>query len=168
MDTEEIRTAASDRQRKQREAAELGPAGIAARQLAEAQATLAERQERQAAMKARNKVLPGVHPSYAVANNSAEIRRMTGRVADLQRRLDAMQAAASTPAAAPKVVLGVQVIENQEVNRLQLIFPAKPDADTIARLKGTGWRWSPSFGAWQRQLTNAARHAVVYVLQVAA
>ncbi len=158
----------AERRIKQRTAAELGPAGVAARELTEARTTLAERQARQEIMRAANKVTPGTYAHYQLANNSAEIRRMTGRVHDLQTRLDRMQAAAEAPAPVAKVIDGVQVVENLEVNRLQLIFPGKPDSDTIQRLKRTGWRWSPSFGAWQRQLTNAARHAVGYVLQQAA
>lgn len=158
----------AERRAKQRTAAELGPAGVAARELAEARERLKERQDWQEAMKQANRAIRGLHPHYQLANNSAEIRRLTGRVHDLQTRLDRMQAAAEAPAPVAKVIAGVQVVENLEVNRLQLIFPGKPDSETITRLKRTGWRWSSSFGAWQRQLTNAARHAVGYVLQVAA
>ena len=35
----------------------------------------------------------------------------------------------------------------------------KPDADTRAELKSSGFRWAPSVGAWQRQLTDNAIRA---------
>jgi len=55
--------------------------------------------------------------------------------------------------------------ENVEANRLQLLFPGKPDEETRKRLKRHGFRWAPSEGAWQRQLTNAARYAAQEVLE---
>ena len=45
---------------------------------------------------------------------------------------------------------------NQEDNRLQVVFDGMPDADTRAELKSSGFRWAPSVGAWQRQLTDNA------------
>lgn len=35
----------------------------------------------------------------------------------------------------------------------ELNFDGKPDEETCARLKACGFRWSPRFGAWQRQNT---------------
>ena len=48
---------------------------------------------------------------------------------------------------------------NREDNRLQVFFDGKPDADTRAELKSSGFRWAPSVGAWQRQLTDNAIRA---------
>ena len=49
---------------------------------------------------------------------------------------------------------------NEAENRLQLIFEEKPDADQRQALKGEGFKWAPSQGAWQRQLNqNAIRAA---------
>ena len=47
----------------------------------------------------------------------------------------------------------------REDNRLQVFFDGKPDADTRAELKSSGFRWAPSVGAWQRQLTDNAIRA---------
>lgn len=44
--------------------------------------------------------------------------------------------------------------------RLQIFFDDKPDDQVRALLKANGFRWSPSRGAWQRQLTGNARHAL--------
>lgn len=54
---------------------------------------------------------------------------------------------------------GGRVEMNREDNRLQVFFDGKPDADTRAELKSSGFRWAPSVGAWQRQLTDNAIRA---------
>lgn len=54
---------------------------------------------------------------------------------------------------------GVLLRESVDLNRLQLVFPGKPDDATRALLRSHGFRWEPSAGAWQRQLDNGARYA---------
>lgn len=53
-------------------------------------------------------------------------------------------------------VNGVQIVKNFDLDRVQILFGGKPDSDTIAALKGSGWNWSPRNSAWQRKLTDAA------------
>ena len=48
--------------------------------------------------------------------------------------------------------------------RLQIFFPGKPEPDMIARLKSNAFKWSPSRGCWQRQLTGNAKGAARRVL----
>lgn len=60
---------------------------------------------------------------------------------------------------------GVEVVENAEAMRIQLIFDGKPSEDIRAILKSNGFRWSPSFGAWQRQLTTNGHYATISALQ---
>lgn len=48
---------------------------------------------------------------------------------------------------------GLRLEENHEAARVQLFFDGKPDEETRAKLKANGFRWSPRFGAWQRQNT---------------
>lgn len=55
---------------------------------------------------------------------------------------------------AEEVVCGIRMVRNTALDRVQLLFPDKPDADTRAQLKKSGFRWSPREGAWQRQLTR--------------
>jgi hypothetical protein len=63
----------------------------------------------------------------------------------------------------------VKVIHNLEVNRLQLLFPGKPESHMIAKLKSKGFKWSPRFKAWQRQLTpNAIRYGLMVLDEVQA
>lgn len=51
---------------------------------------------------------------------------------------------------------GVRIVENYDLDRLQMFFDGKPDNETISKLKHNAFKWSPSNGCWQRQLTNNA------------
>jgi hypothetical protein len=57
------------------------------------------------------------------------------------------------------------VVQNWAENRIQLIFDEKPTKEIIDLLKRNAFKWSPRFGAWQRQNTNNAIYAVKTVLQ---
>lgn len=104
------------------------------------------------------------YADFQLANNSANIRRLKARLASIEREA-ARRETAEAPA--EREVNGVRVIENADENRLQLIFPGKPDGAMRARLKSAGFRWAPSAGAWQRQLNNGARWAAERVLSEA-
>lgn len=97
------------------------------------------------------------YASFSLSNNSANIKRMKDRLADLERRTEA-QTVEKTEAN------GVRIVENVEENRLQIIFPGKPDEKTRKMLKSHGFRWAPSACAWQRQLNASARYAAQDVL----
>ena len=91
------------------------------------------------------------YPAYALQNNNANIRRIRGRIAELKKRTE------STPEGWE--FDGGRVVVNTTENRLRVIFDGKPDADVRTELKGEGFRWAPSQGAWQRQLTDNAMRA---------
>lgn len=91
------------------------------------------------------------YPAYALQNNNANIRRIRGRIEELKKRTE------STPEGWE--FDGGRVVVNTTENRLQVIFDGKPDADVRTELKGEGFRWAPSQGAWQRQLTDNAMRA---------
>ncbi len=89
--------------------------------------------------------------SYELSNNNANIRRLKQRLAQVESRADAETKETEHE--------GFTVRENTELNRVQIIFPGKPDEATRSLLKSRGFRWAPSEGAWQRQLNNAGRWA---------
>lgn len=60
---------------------------------------------------------------------------------------------------------GITVEENPADNRIRLIFDGKPPAEIRQLLKSNGFRWSPRFGAWQRQLTANGRYAAERVIK---
>lgn len=61
---------------------------------------------------------------------------------------------------------GGRVIKNYSEDRVQIVFDTKPRPDVISNLKHNGFRWSPRFFAWQRQLTDNAFYAVTRVIPV--
>lgn len=63
------------------------------------------------------------------------------------------------------LINGVKVIENIQADRIQLFFDGKPKPEIISELKHSAFKWSPSNGCWQRQLTNNARYATNYLLK---
>ena len=92
------------------------------------------------------------YPSYQLSNNNANIRRIRDRIEELEKRQD-------SPAPEGWKFDGGEVVINAELNRLQIVLDDRPDADTKQALKSHGFRWAPSQGAWQRQLTDNAIHA---------
>lgn len=86
-------------------------------------------------------------PGYALQNNNANIRRV-------KQRIDELKAKPTTSTS--EQIGAVEVIENAELNRVQLIFPGKPSAEVRAELKSNGFRWAPSNKAWQRHLSSRA------------
>lgn len=99
---------------------------------------------------------------YTLTNSNAEIKRLKNRIAELER----LKAAAEKPVEDKYPhVDGVEVVENSEEMRVQLLFDGKPDDETRSMLKSNGFRWSPRFGAWQRQLTQNGIYATKRVLE---
>lgn len=58
---------------------------------------------------------------------------------------------------------GCEIVINYALDRIQIIHPEKPDKETIQRLKKSAFKWAPSQGAWQRQLTSNAKYAVFQI-----
>ncbi len=88
-------------------------------------------------------------PGYSLSNNSANIRR-------IGQRIEVLKQNATRETKSEDYQGFVTLVENAEANRVQLVFPGKPSAEVRAKLKSNGFRWSPSEGAWQRQLNNSA------------
>ena len=101
-------------------------------------------------------------PAYELASLRGKIERTEQRLAELDKR--EQQAAEPQTGTAFD---GGQIVRNIDLNRLQILFDAIPDADTRAALKQNGFRWSPKNQAWQRQLTDNAERAARQVLRLA-
>ena len=97
--------------------------------------------------------------TWALSNNSAEIRRVKDRIKSLSQQKEIGFVGWKFD--------GGKVEANTEANRLQIFFEEKPDEAARAELKGNGFRWSPKEGAWQRQLTSNAYYAADYVKAIA-
>ena len=92
---------------------------------------------------------PVPFPSYLLSNNNANIHRVEQRIEELKNRAEF--AGWEFPGGRAEV--------NKGENRLQLFFDEKPDEEQRRELKSGGFRWAPSQGAWQRQLTKNAIYA---------
>ena len=97
--------------------------------------------------------------TWALSNNSAEIRRVKDRIKSLSQQKEIGFVGWEFD--------GGKVEANTEANRLQIFFEDKPDEATREALKSNGFRWSPKAGAWQRQLTSNAYYAADYVKAIA-
>lgn len=93
------------------------------------------------------------------SNETAMIRRLESRLAELVKQRDQIPTATTETACN-----GFTVKENTSINRLQILFDEKPDEETRNTLKVNGFKWSPREGAWQRQLTDNARNALLRIL----
>lgn len=94
---------------------------------------------------------------YELTNNNAKIKNTKARIAELER----LKNEAETAEEAPKENYDTdlfKVVENAEIMRLQLFFDGKPEAETRTILKRHAYKWSPSNGCWQRQLTDNAKY----------
>ena len=95
------------------------------------------------------------YPTWALSNNSAEIRRVKERIKSLSQQREIGYVGWEFE--------GGKVEANAEANRLQILFEKKPDAATREELKSNGFRWSPKAEAWQRQLTDNAYRSADYI-----
>ena len=122
-----------------------------------------EQAEKLAASMARDwRQDPRPFESYQLTNNNANIRR-------LQQRLDEMKRLEENPLDG-WTFDGGRVEANTEENRLQVFFDEKPDEEKRGEMKRNGFRWAPSAGAWQRQLTRnavySAKHFISFLKPV--
>ena len=91
-------------------------------------------------------------PAFSLSNNNANMRRVKDRIAELER------AAIRQPR--EEEAEGYTYREDTEENRVMFVFDGKPVENIRQLLKSHGFKWSPSRGAWVRQLTANAIYAV--------
>ena len=89
--------------------------------------------------------------SYALANNNQNINAVKKRIAQLTAVKELGYQGWEFD--------GGKVVANADMNRLQIFFDAIPDEEVRKELKGWGFKWARSVGAWQRQLTDNAIYA---------
>jgi hypothetical protein len=86
------------------------------------------------------------------------MKRIKDRIASLER-------VATAETKETEFTNGVRMVENVELNRVQLFFPGKPELAVRTALKSSGFRWSPSEGAWQRHLNGGGKAAACYLME---
>lgn len=96
-------------------------------------------------------------PNFQLSNNNANIHRVEERL----KRLKAVKERGSSE----QEYKTFKVVENTEAMRYQIIFDEKPDAEIRTLLKSNGFKWAPSQGAWQRQITSNGKWALKKVVE---
>lgn len=99
---------------------------------------------------------------FGLANNSANIRRVEDRI----KLMESKESRANTTGAEEFSFDGFKVVYNHEADRIQVRHDTKPPADIIQQFKRNGFRWSPFFQAWQRQLNNNGISAANNLLNI--
>lgn len=97
------------------------------------------------------------YPDFQLSNNNANIHRVEERL----KRLKAVKERGSSE----QEYKTFKVVENTEAMRYQIIFDGKPDAEIRTLLKSNGFKWAPSQGAWQRQITSNGKWALKKVVE---
>lgn len=94
-------------------------------------------------------------PSYALSNNNQNIKRIEGRIKQLEQ--------AQETGYRGWYFDGGKVIPNEEENRLQVLFDDIPPEEVRRELSSHGFHWSRRNQVWQRQLTPNAIRAASYI-----
>lgn len=97
------------------------------------------------------------YPNFQLSNNNANIHRVEERL----KRLKAVKERGSSE----QEYKTFKMVENTEAMRYQIIFDGKPDAEIRTLLKSNGFKWAPSQGAWQRQITSNGKWALKKVVE---
>jgi len=98
---------------------------------------------------------PKPYPGFYLTNNSAMIRQTKKRIEELSQKAETEYEGWTFD--------GGEVKMDRQANRLQVFFVEKPDRDTCSAMRHGGFRWAPSVGAWQRQLTGNAIYAAKHL-----
>ena len=88
------------------------------------------------------------YPAWALQNSNQEIHRIEKRIQELTDKQEVGYTGWKFD--------GGEVVADADMNRLQIFFESIPPEEVRQELKGRGFRWARSVGAWQRQLTKNA------------
>ena len=98
---------------------------------------------------------PKPYPSFHLTNNNSMIRQTRKRIEELSVKAETEYEGWAFD--------GGEVRMDRQANRLQVFFDEKPDRDTCSAMRHGGFRWAPSVGAWQGQLTDNAIYAAKHL-----
>ena len=89
---------------------------------------------------------------FGLKNNLANMKRVEQRI----KELEVKETSRNNDTDKSYRFDSGEVVFNYEADRLQIIFVSKPDETLRTTLKKRGFKWSPKYSAWQRQLTQNA------------
>lgn len=112
------------------------------------EATQKLKQKLEDMLKERDEIKSREHKGWELSNLSGNMRRVKQRIQELES-LEKIEEVEKTKNG---ITLTVDKIEN----RVKLQFPAKPNQETIDKLKSRGFKWSPYNKVWQRMISGYA------------
>ena len=96
------------------------------------------------------------YETYQLQNNLGAIKQTTERIEQLEKM--------KSSATEYEKIDGIDIVENKQLMRIQILFDGKPDEQTRQVLKNNGFKWAPNEKAWQRQLTTNGIRATKQVI----
>ncbi|MGH1336079.1 MAG: hypothetical protein ACRBFS_08115 [Aureispira sp.] len=99
-------------------------------------------------------------PAFNLTNNNASINSIKKRIAAEKQRQEQYKDGNKI-----EQYEGLQVVQNVEANRLQLLFDEIPSEEARVVLRRVGFKWSRRNQVWQRQLTDNAVSALKRILK---
>lgn len=100
-------------------------------------------------------------PAYCLQNIGQNIRNIEDRI----KQLETIKEKPTEDITNKYNTSACRVVENTELMRMQLFFEGKPSEEVRDILKSNGFKWAPSQGAWQRQLTDNAKYSTKQALK---
>ena len=94
--------------------------------------------------------------AYELTNNNATIKQTSRRIEELEKAEAFEQKADAGLVATEYEGKDCNIYLDFGLNRIQVKHPVRPPQEVISQLKRNGYKWSPTNGVWQRQLTNNA------------
>lgn len=96
------------------------------------------------------------YKSYELTNNNAIINKTSRRIEELEKAEAFEQKADAGLVATEYEGKDCNIYLDFGLNRIKVKHPVRPSHEVISMLKRNGYKWSPTNGVWQRQLTNNA------------
>lgn len=84
-----------------------------------------------------------------------ELESVSCKIRNKKKRIDELRAVKKLDEI-DTTVNNVRICTDKADNRIRIIFPCKPNQETITKLKRSGFHWSRFNSAWQRMISNQA------------
>lgn len=85
-----------------------------------------------------------------------ELRNLSGNITTVKKRIEYLEKQKNIPETPEITINNIILKVNKDINRVQIVYPNKPEDVIRTKLKSNGFRWSPSEQAWQRQYSAYA------------